>query len=115
MPSKALASSAEAYYRKAEEFEVHLLIKPALEHYRKAMNESNPIWKRRAAYRAATLIRNMHFHHGRSERVRSRIVSIYKSLLQELLSHHLDLELKMEIQKELAWTRLGLSAPNHFF
>lgn len=105
------AQTPEQLYREAEILETRLLFSPAISKYREVLRQKNRFWSRRAAYRMATLIRDIHFSSGRSESVRPYIVSLYKSLLSDLPTLKHDPELWAELRKEIRWTRLGLQSP----
>ena len=107
--------TANPVYREAEQLEKRLLFEKALSKYQEVLHQNSRLWKRRAAYRIATLIRNIHFNAGHSEQVRPYVISVYKSLLSDLPSIKHDPELWVELHKEIRWTRLGLNSPLLFF
>jgi hypothetical protein len=108
-------STPELIYREAERLENRLLLAPALAKYQEVLKSKNRLWNRRAAYRIANLIKNIHFTAGRSESVRPSIISLYKSLLYDIGGAQHDPELWGELRKEIRWTRLGLQSPPMLF
>lgn len=102
-------------YREAERLEAQLQLTPALLKYKEVFRHKNRLWNRRAAYRIASLIKNIHFNAGRSESVRPYVVSLYKSLLYDIGGAAHDPELWGELRKEIRWTRLGLQSPPMLF
>ena len=110
----AYSLTANPIYREAEQLEKRLLFPEALAKYQELLGQKSRLWKRRAAYRITTLIRDIHFSAGRSESVRPYVISVYKSLLLDLPSMKHDPELWAELHKEIRWTRLGLQSPQLF-
>ncbi|MES2504989.1 MAG: hypothetical protein V4534_08955 [Myxococcota bacterium] len=108
-------NQAEATYRQAEKLETRLLLPKAIVKYREVVEQKDRIWSRRAAFRMICLIRDVHFAAGRSENVRRKVVSLYKSVLADLPNSRHDPELQAALLHEIRWTRLGLTAPKMLF
>ena len=107
--------AANSVYREAEQLEKRLLFEKALSKYQEVLHQNSRLWKRRAGYRIAALIWDIHSSAGRSELVRPYVISVYKSLLSDLPGIKHDPELWTELHKEIRWTRFGLKSPHFLF